>query len=547
MPFEHRWYQAEAIDTICEDLVAKSGNPLCAMPTGTGKSIVIAEVAKRFAVRYPAMRIVMLTHNKELVAQNAEKLTTIWPEAPIGIYSQGLKSKDAEARVIFGTVQSFAAQMRKGKNPFGVRHLVIVDEAHMIAPGERTNYRVVLDAWRAAFPAMRVLGLTATPYRMKGGLLTEGDDRMFDRIVYDLSSMENFNRLLDEGYLAPLVAIKPDAEIDISGIRIQAGDFNQGDVQEAIARQGVIERAVTEMVRRGADRQSWLIFAAGVDAAEQIERLLHQHGINAGVVHSRLPGEVNDEIISDFKSGRIRALVNANMLTTGFDAPHVDLIGMLRPTASTALWVQMLGRGTRPCDGKLNCLVLDFAGNTARLGPINNPVIPKRSKGGNGEPPPAKVCPVCFTYNHTSARNCATCGFEFPVYEKLDDRPSDLALIARPEDVEEKLELHAPRHVLYSTHKKSEDAPACLVVEYLCGAMAVREYVPWEHGGRAAMVADRWWQARFGKMPRPPMVTDALNLFRSGIEIPKPMAIEVDVNSQYKGRVKPKLKREIWK
>jgi DNA repair protein RadD len=222
---------------------------------------------------------------------------------------------------------------------------------------------------------------------------------------------------------------------------------------------------------------------------------------------------------------------------------------MLRPTASTALWVQMLGRGTRPsyATGKENCLVLDFAGNTMRLGPINNPKIPGKVKKGGGGEAPVRICPECFTYNHASAPVCCMCGFEFPIREKLSDEASKLKLIARKDDeLDEEIETFKPHHVAYTSHLKQKNGPACLLVEYQCSGLVIKNYLPWEHGGKASFIADKWWQARFDT-PRPPTVDEVLRSINAGLQIPLPLGIEVNMANRYKSKIQPKLKKEIWK
>lgn len=174
MTYDQRWYQQEAISRAVEHITKKEGSPLLALPTGTGKSVIIAEVIRGLISRYPRMRIAMLTHSKELVRQNAERLMSVFPDADLGVFSAGLGVKEDTNQVIYASVQSVASAIKSGKNGFGVRHLVIVDEAHMIAPGDDTNYQIVFEEWRKAYPTMKIMGLTATPYRMRGGMLTEG-------------------------------------------------------------------------------------------------------------------------------------------------------------------------------------------------------------------------------------------------------------------------------------------------------------------------------------------------------------------------------------
>jgi DNA repair protein RadD len=161
-------------------------------------------------------------------------------------------------------------------------------------------------------------------------------------------------------------------------------------LQAAVDDADITYRALTEAVQIGQSRRSWTAFASGIDHAIHIAEMLRgTFGIDAAEVHSKMPEKERDRRIEAYKRGELRCIVNKDILTTGFDHPPIDLILMLRPTMSTGLWVQMLGRGTRPYDPavhgylpgfptkKYDCCVLDYAGNTRRLGPINDPVIPK--------------------------------------------------------------------------------------------------------------------------------------------------------------------------
>jgi DNA repair protein RadD len=197
-------------------------------------------------------------------------------------------------------------------------------------------------------------------------------------------------------------------------------------LQAAVDDADITYRALTEAVQIGQSRRSWTAFASGIDHAIHIAEMLRgTFGIDAAEVHSKMPDKERDRRIEAYKRGELRCIVNKDILTTGFDHPPIDLILMLRPTMSTGLWVQMLGRGTRPYDPAINgylpgfptkkfdCCVLDYAGNTRRLGPINDPVIPKPKGKGRAGDAPVKICDACGAYNHTSARFCLVCNNEF--------------------------------------------------------------------------------------------------------------------------------------
>ena len=522
MTYTLRPYQIEAVNQTIDGLKNKSGNPLIALPTGTGKSLVIGEIIRQLTNQYPKLRVSMITHNKELVKQNAEKLIALYPDADIGVYSAGLKKKQPNSKIMFATVQSIASALKKG-NPFGTRHLVIVDEAHLIAPGGSTNYQRVFKEWRKEYPTMKIIGLTATPFRMKGGLLYGNKDEMFDYLSADFCSMEAFNKLLDAGYLAPLIPFRMKNEVDLKNVRTTAGDYNQQDLAKAVSADGLIENAVHEIIEQGFTRKSWLIFCSGIENTERANELFLSRGIRSACVHSKQSDLVNDEIIKGFKAGRIQCVTNANILTTGFDHPGIGLIGMLRPTKSTGLHIQMLGRGTRPCEGKQNCMVMDYAGNTKNLGPINDPVIPGKQIGGGGDAP-VRQCPECGCLNHISKKECDNCGFIFPIKEKLSRMPSQTELIA---DGRPKIERLAVRNISYAFYLPYSQIP-CVKAKYRVGNRVFKDYLPFDNP-KAAWKCKEWWKSRFPDEPVPESTGAFMELIQSGFEMPIPAGIEVDL------------------
>ncbi|MBN46252.1 MAG: hypothetical protein CMH23_07240 [Methylophaga sp.] len=538
--YVNRWYQDEAEYAIFDYFQAGNiGNPVVAMPTGTGKSIVIANFVRRVFGYWPNQRIMMLTHVKELIEQNAEKLLSVWPTAPLGIYSAGLKSRDMILPIVFGGVQSVSKAIKKtvesddGTPPhlkhFGWRDLVIIDECHLLGPNEDTMYQYVIAELLKINPHLKVIGLTATPYRLKQGMITD-DDGLFTDLCYDITGIDAFNRLIAEGYLSPLIPKRTNVEIDTSGVRMSAGDFNGKQLNEVADE--ITYDAVKEMVEQGQDRQSWLVFASGVENAEHVASMLQSFGIPAAASHSKLKPAENDARIKAFKSGELRALVNNNKLTTGFDHPPIDLIGMLRPTMSPGLWVQMLGRGTRPSPGtfKENCLVLDFAGNTRRLGPINDPVKPRKPGKGGGDAP-VRICEVCGVYNHASARTCVSCGSEFSFETKIFKTAGTEELLRSDAPVVEYFDV---QKVIYNLHEKRNDqkvltSPPSIKVSYFCGFQMFNEWVCLEHNGLPGKRARDWWRQRHAE--EPPVTTyDAL---RRVSELRVPNRIRVWTNKKY--------------
>jgi len=524
--FEDRWYQVEAEQAIFDYFDnGGRGNPVVAMPTGTGKSVVIANFLRRVYRYWPTQRIMMLTHVKELIAQNAAKVRLIWPTAPLGIYSAGLKQKDLMLPITFGGVMSVKNVIRQ----FGHIDLLLIDECHLLSPEDDTVYQAIIAELLAINPYLKVIGFTATPYRMKQGLITDGG--IFTDICYDITDFESFNRLVAEGYISPLIAKRTDIEIDLSNVGVRGSEYNSKALDAVTDTDEVTYAACKEMVELGHNRGSWLIFASSIKNTEHVAGMLQSFGINAAASHSKLKD--NDERVEAFKNGELRALVNMGKFTTGFDHPPIDLIGMLRATLSPGLWVQMLGRGTRPApwSGKLNCLVLDFAGNTKRLGPINDPVLPRKPGKGGGDAP-VRICECCSAYNHARAQFCCNCGNEFSFTSKLVKTASTHEVMRGDDPIIEYLPVS---RVLYNLHEKRSPtsgellSPPSIRVSYICGIQMFNEWVCLEHPGMAGKRARDWWRQRMGEEP-PTSTYEALNSVQRARV---PSKIRVHLNKKY--------------
>lgn len=523
-----RDYQQAAIDSLFDYFRARpnatKANPVVAMPTGTGKSWVIGGFTHQALEMFPATRMLMATHVKELIAQNAKALLKIDPSLPLGIYSAGLNQKDYMQPIIYGGVKSIVNNLEA----FGRRDLLLVDEGHLINPKAATSYRVLIDHFTKLNPFFRVIMFTATPYRMGQGLLTEDIDEkrpaIASDICFDITDVESFNRLIVEGYLSPLVSFRRDVGIDLSSVKISAsGEFMEGAAAAAVDHEAITRKAVQECVAYASQRWSWLLFASSVQHAENIVRMLWQHGIAAAAIHSDLPDGEREARLKAFRRGQLRCLVNMNVLTTGFDFPPIDFIGMLRPTRSTGLWVQMLGRGTRPYDFrtfddpevaaffrfvKQNCLVLDFAGNARSLGPINDPKIPQRKGKGPGGLPPVKDCtarhvdpvtklrtgPLCGCENHISARFCYNCGAEFQFEVKISGTSFSDEVLSTDGP---KVEWFDVDRVFYLEGESKKYNCKIIRVEYHCGPMRFSEFA-WFGNPKLPMVSKtkQWWKRR---------------------------------------------------
>ena len=404
-----RDYQQRAIDQLYDWLRAgNEGNPCLVLPTGSGKSHIVAALCKDALRQWPETRILMLTHVKELIEQNAEKMRQHWPNAPLGIYSASIGRKELSEPITFAGIQS----VRNKGEQIGHVDLVIIDEAHMVSHKDEGGYRTLLKELAEINPALRVIGLTATPYRLGHGLITD-KPALFDALIEPVSIEE----LVFKGYLAPLRSKVTHARLDVSGVHKRGGEYIESELQTAVDTDDQNQRVVQEVIALAGDRKAWLFFCAGVNHASRVAQVLREYGVTAECVTGDTPKAERENCLKKFKAGEIRALTNANVLTTGFDYPDIDLVAMLRPTMSPALYVQMAGRGMRPKSHTDHCLVLDFAGVVATHGPITAVQPPKKAGEGNGEAP-VKVCDNCHELCHLSVRKCPACGAEFPVPEK---------------------------------------------------------------------------------------------------------------------------------
>lgn len=519
---ETRWYQDEAEESIFTYFGKHTGNPVLALPTASGKGVIIAKLLKRIFTHWPNQRVIIATHVKELIQQNYDKLMMIWPEAPAGIYSAGLNSRNFISPILFGGIQS----MVKNPEQFGHRDLLIIDEAHLVGHKDDTNYLKFITALKRINPNLKIIGFSATCWRMGRGLISDGP--VFTDICYDLTNYNAFDRLIKEGYLCTLIPKRTGIELNVSDVKITAGEYNLADLAKAVDKDAITYAACKEAVNEGAERVSWLAFASSIKHAEHIAGCLQSFGIDAAVVHSKMPNEQRDKTLERFKNLDLKCVVNYGVLTTGFDHPALDFIIMLRPTASSGLWVQMLGRGMRPCIAtkKENCLVLDFAGNTKRLGPINDPVIPKK-KGQKAGVAPVRICDQCGCYNHARATVCIACGAAFAILPKITKVADTAALIKKP--YEPKVEEFAVGNVLYNRHVKP-GYPPMIKVDYWCGLRMFSEYVCFEHGGFAANQARDWWKRRFPSFGVP-KTTDEAAMYIA--HAPPPKKLLVDTGKHY--------------
>ena len=513
--YEYRWYQEDCEDALLMSVLKNPENhPVAAVPTGAGKSKILGSFISKFLERRPEANVLVLSHTEEILKQDYVAILSFFPGIPLGLYSSGLGCRYIKKITVAG-IQSVYKQADRFKH----FDIIIIDEAHSIPTKGKGMYRQFLKK----VPALRI-GLTATHFRTGHGYIHEGEGALFNNLVYDLSSRDNFNRLVDEGYLANLISKSTEFELDTSNVKMSGGDFSVKDLSVTLDRNEITKNAVEELVKFGSNYKKWLVFAIDIQHANNIAEKLREHDIDTEYLHSKM-SKSRDEVVARYKFGKTRALVSVGMVTTGFDAPNIDLIALLRPTRSLVLHVQMIGRGLRTCKGKSHCLVLDFAGNTERLGPINAIEVPhKGKKKKNGGSIITKRCPSCGVIHFPLIKVCNVCGHEFIFKEKLKTTASHVEVVQKslPPKVPPKW-LNVDQ-VVYTIHEKRTSPPS-LKVTYLCGVSRVNEWVCYEHSGYAKHLANYWVKMRLkGESPNS---TDDLYRMRHQLRVPSKILVDV--------------------
>lgn len=524
MKHDLREYQTEMEEAVFEYLFTKSGNPVVAAPGGVGKSHVMNRIIKRAVTGWSGTRVLSLVHDQKIIDQNCNSMLKYWPLAPVGIYSAGLKRRDTYDTIIYAGIQSVAKRARE----LGKFHLVIIDECDLVSSKEETLYQKLINDLKQMNPMLRVIGFTATPYRLGTGCLTNID--MWDEICIDMTKTDRFNEFIRAGYLSPLVTKRTIAEIDITDIAMKGGDFDEKQMQEAADKDELNKAVVEECVRYGADRKHWLVFSSGVKHGHKLAKLFNARGVSAVMLTGDDTVAYREEMEDKFRSGEFRCLVNCGLYGRGWDFPALDLLAWARATQSVALWVQGCVRGTRRASGKTNCLILDFAGNIRRLGPVNDPVVPAPRRKGDAEKgeAPVKECPQCHSYLHTRTMECPDCGYVFPPPQTIQKTASSDQILASSAPVIDDFRVLSVRYK--PTISKNNNY--YLKVTYGVGTAMFNEFLFFDSGNHLVQRRNKaWWLHRGGNLPIPVGTDEAAE--RAEKELFTPSIIRVDISKKY--------------
>jgi DNA repair protein RadD len=511
-----RDYQQAAVDAVVKYWERGGLHPLVEVPTGGGKSAILGALA-RVVVQDCGGRVVIATHRAELIDQDAAACRRVWPQAPVGIYSAALGQRRVSDITVCGV-----ASVAKRADVLGRVDVLIVDEAHLIPAEGDGQYQTLVRGLREANPALRIVGLTATPYRLSQGYLTQNSGALFTSICYrvDVAS------LIAQGHLAPLVTGAVGAQIDTDALAVRAGEFAARDLELAADVASVTEHVADDVAAAlQAGRTSALLFGVGVAHAHHLAEAVRDRGVSCEVIVGETEQMVRQAIIGRFRRRELQAIASCDVLTTGFDAPVVDTLAVVRPTCSASLWVQMVGRGMRPAEGKSDCLVLDYGGNIARHGPVDDVRIKER-KGEGGGDAPVKTCPNCCAQCPAGARTCSECDAEFPPPEKkANARASDLPVLSTGsiDGTKTTETVHDVAEVAFVRHDKRGGGTPSLRVDYYAPAASASaiptkiasEWICIEHEGFAHAKACGWW-ARNVNTRMPDTVDEAVERLRAG-------------------------------
>lgn len=438
--------QIAAADAVEDAWRAGIKRPLVDSCVASGKSLFLAELARREIER--GGRAIIGSHTRELVEQNASACRALGLQT--GINAAALGERCWRAPVISAAIQS----VYRHAASFGPVTMFLGDEAHLWPHSEAGMYRKLA----RALGDVRIAGASGTVFRLQGGSLVEGEGAPFDKVVYRYTIIDGIR----DGYLCPAFSLGADDKIDATRLKTRSGEFTSesSDAQMIAA----MDNHIAQMVHHGGERRAWLIFEAGTVAAKAMAARMSEWGIATGLVLGETAAQERAATIESFRQGRLRALVNVNALTTGFDVPQVDLLVMRRPTKSLGLYIQQCGRALRCVGGniessiaagKADCGVLDFAGNIDRHGPLDfiRPVETRARlvsceacgmrnasaavRCWSCDAPMTKLCPACLAEIAKGTLDCPECGYDMrigPAEEKgapkLLDVPSGAALIA---------------------------------------------------------------------------------------------------------------------
>lgn len=517
---ELRDYQKQAV-AACWDDVAHGANPLLVLPCGAGKTPVGAQLLKD--TRGWGGRAVLSVHVKELAEQMCHKLQLLDPDLYPSICSASLGSHDADGGIVIGTIQTLIRRIKQ----LGHRDLLLVDEAHLLSTDPKSSYAKLVAGLKEANPKLAIVGMTATPWRLKQGEIWGQKGSTFDKVSFEV----NIRELIDRGYLVPVTS-KDCFQTDISQVGVaRTGDYKEDELQAAFRAIDTVSRSVDDMLSRATQRKLGIVFCTGKAHAIDVREALRDRGKRAETIFGDTPMGERDGIVRDFRAGQFDYLVAVRCLTTGFDAPAADHVALMTATTSPVLYSQMVGRVMRPSEGKANALLLDYGGNAMRHGPVDRIIPPRKASERKGDAP-TKRCSQCGEVMFAGLMTCPDCGYQFPRsdrVEKLDTQADEGLVMSAPDAPPLELPILSWS---YRIHHKPGKPPVLRVTYGFDLYPDASEWIPFESPHQFGQrKARHWWKAR-SHWPVPSTCREALEACQSGL-VAKPLLAKVKLAGQY--------------
>lgn len=485
-------YQKPALVKLNADL-QKNTEVLLQAIMGSGKTVIACALVERY-FHSTNRKFLILAHKQELVSQFEQtfrKKTSV-PFYDIGICCASLKQWELGKRVTIGTVQTFVNQISDCPD----YHFLIIDESHRVEIGTGSQYDQILESIRRANPKLRILGLTATPFRMGHGY-TYGKSCAGKNLFPKLNYQIKYSELKDSGYLMKLeaeIAINSRLPEDMASVMTR-GDYVIDQASDVMCRSYHLSTAVEGIREYCSDFHHICCFCCDIQHAELLAEKL---GEEATTIHSKLSDLERYGNMEAWKTGRKRIITSVNILVEGFDWPELDCLVMARPTLSPVLFLQGIGRVLRISEGKKRAFLLDLTENSLRFGTDLDNIrvtVPRSvSVREKAERPKEKQCPKCDEWTHVARMFCPNCNFEFNLraYEDSKEKPETKNVVFG-EPVEWEV-----NKVTWGRHTPKSGKPDSLRVKYHNKNMFFSEicstYLCFDHGGYATTVARKWWE-----------------------------------------------------
>jgi DNA repair protein RadD len=455
-----RDYQKQALDAIWTK-INLGPTALCVLPTGSGKSVIFEALIQKSISLKPDIKILVLFNKTDLLMQIKNRIAALIGEDLVTVYSGTFKSYDNTKSVTCGMIQSLKMEDIN-------YNLIIVDECHNLneKSGKYINF---LKAQQAQNPKTKVVGFTATPYRNSGYLY--GKDKFFDRPCFQ----KTMRFMIEEGHLVPPIAKRPDHLMDLSDLKIVAGEYSQGSLDKMVKKEnesGVLVSRIDDALARMKDRKKIVWFCTNIAHCESVHELLLEKNEKSSILHSNLEKDEREENKTFFEDQGGRHLVFVSIVSEGYDFPAIDCVVLMRPTRSPNLMVQTCGRGLRPYKDKEDCLILDYGKVIQTIGPLDDPVIQVKGQGKKkGEVSKTKVCPECQTILHVKEEKCSVCFYNFVKEPELDQKAKENIDFFRKQIKTLKIaEVKIRKHI-------SKAGNSCIAIRYTPGLFTMFESI----------------------------------------------------------------------